>query len=119
MGLHKKYEAFNQEIYERFFMPYLDSYSIVASILANISEIQDSKFLKDACAFIRDCDWRALCTTRSNGIPSCLGIIAIQLLAAAERTNDALCTTKAYNPRLRKLLASSTVYDKNSYLFCA
>ena len=47
MELHKKYEAFNQEVYERFFMPYLDSYSNVASILANISEIQDSEFLKD------------------------------------------------------------------------
>jgi len=111
MGLHKKYEAFNQEIYERFFMPYLDSYSNVASILANISEIQDSEFLKDACAFIRDCDWRVLCTTRSNGIPSYLGIIAIQLLAAAERTNDALCTTKAYNPRLRKLLSIDSEND--------
>ena len=105
MELHRKYEAFNQEVYERFFMPYLDSYSNVASILANISEIQDSKFLDDACAFIKDRDWSVLCTTQSNGIPSYLGVIAIQLLAAAERTTDALCTSKAYNPRLRKLLS--------------
>ena len=99
MELHKKYEAFNQEVYERFFMPYLDSYSNVASMLANISEIQDSKFLDDACAFIKDRDWSVFCTTQSNGIPSYLGVIAIQLLAAAERTTD------AYNPRLRKLLS--------------
>ena len=108
MQQFEKYEKFNSEAYERFFMPHLDSYANVASLLANVSEIQDSKFLGGACAFIKDNDWSLLCTTNSNGVPLYLGIIVVQLLAAAERTDDELCTSKAYNPRLRKLVNIDT-----------
>ena len=111
MQQYSEYVNFNQEVYERFFAPNLNSYSNVASILANISEIQDSNFFNGACAFIKGNDWDLLCGTTLNGVPLYLGIIAIQLLAAAERTTDALCTSKAYNPRLRKLLSLDTDND--------
>ena len=104
MQQYSEYVNFNQEVYERFFAPNLNSYSNVASILANISEIQDSNFFNGACAFIKDNDWDLLCITHSDGVPLYLGIIAVQVLAAAERKKDELCTPSAYRPRLAELL---------------
>ena len=124
----KIYYNFNFSIYSNFLMAHLNSYANVATLFANIDSIKNYPEFTEVCEFIRYADWRNFFTLRnvpisgkeclkSSGfntqgvhggqglrIPSCFGIIAIQLLAASSRHDDEFYTANAYNPRLANLL---------------
>lgn len=123
----KIYYNFNFSIYSNFLMAHLNSYANVATLFANIDSIKKYPEFTEVCEFIRYADWNSFtlrnvsisgkeCLKSSGSntqgtqggqglrIPSCFGIIAIQLLAASSRHDDESHTANAYNPRLANLL---------------
>jgi len=102
----KNYTKFNDWVYEVFLKPNINNYSNVASIFIDIQAIENQEYFTEACTFLREVEWHKLCISESH-IPQYLGLVAIQLLAASSRQNDELCSSAAYNPRLRKILSLS------------
>ena len=100
----KGYSDFNRQVYDEIFAPLVDTYSHIATCAVDIEKIKEYPSFKDACNFLCDNDWDSLLFSYNSNIPRYFGLIAIQLLAAANRKNDELCTSKAYNPRLREFL---------------
>ena len=116
----KSYVEFNKWIFEKYFLNHLNSYANVATLLTNIAQIQDFPDFSRICQYIAGESWELFCLIPPTSVwaeerleaghcrvPLCLGVIAVQLLAASARHDDELYTANAYNPRLRNLLAIS------------
>ena len=101
--LFEEYLKFNQWVYDRYFAQTINTYSHIASIFIDIQNIKECDYFANACNFLRINTWDKLCFDKDD-VPQYLGLIAIQLLAASARQDDELCTSAAYNPRLRQYL---------------
>lgn len=114
------YVKFNKWIFEKYFLNHLNSYANVATLLTNIAQIQDFPDFSRICQYIAGENWELFCWIPPTSVwakekleaghcrvPLCLGVIAVQLLAASARHDDELYTANAYNPRLCNLLAIS------------
>ena len=114
------YVKFNKWIFEKYFLNHLNSYANVATLLTNIAQIRDFPDFSRICQYIAGENWELFCSIPSTSVlakegleaghcrvPLCLGVIAVQLLAASARHDDELYTAVAYNPRLCNLLEIS------------
>lgn len=105
----QNYKKFNCWIYKKF-EPLFDTYSSVASIFIDIYDNKNLSpvELSEISLFLKNYKWERLCYTsppQYGSIPMYLGLISIQLIAAADRHDDKDFTANAYNPRLKKLLS--------------
>lgn len=113
--LCQEYLNFNEWVFKSFIERNINTYSSVASIFIDIDSKINSEIVPEkldiVTAFLREYDWQYLCFTPKEGIPLYLGLIAIQLYAAANRHDDDICSAAAYNPRLEERLGIVNDYQ--------